>query len=237
MPAPIAALVADVLSDPVARVPAFGRDTALDLPFPVAAKTGTSTDFTDNWTVGFSSEVTVAVWVGNFDGRPMESVSGVTGAGALFHRAMRAAMEGRVGRPFSTEGLERVRICADTGAPWTPECGRPYDELFVPGTAPTLSLPARAPEVEAVRVTFPDSGDAFQATTDTPERYSRLQLRAQAPAEVAALVWEIDGRPQAPVPRPFARWWPLRKGKHVLRVWPAGRPEAASRPVRFEVLD
>ena len=57
-----------MLADDRARVGAFGERSALDLPFPVAAKTGTSKGFRDNWAVGYTREVTVAVWVGNFDG-------------------------------------------------------------------------------------------------------------------------------------------------------------------------
>ena len=51
----------------------------------MACKTGTSTDFRDNWAIGYTPEFTVGVWVGNFDGRPMVNVSGVTGAGPLLH--------------------------------------------------------------------------------------------------------------------------------------------------------
>ena len=66
--------------------PGFGVETPLDFPFPVAAKTGTSRHFTDNWAVGVTGGFTVAVWVGNFSGRPMDGVSGVSGAGPLLHR-------------------------------------------------------------------------------------------------------------------------------------------------------
>ena len=45
----------DILSDPIARLPAFGEGSVVEMPFPVAAKTGTTTDWRDNWTVGFSS--------------------------------------------------------------------------------------------------------------------------------------------------------------------------------------
>jgi len=65
-----AAIVLDVLSDPVARLPGFGLNTPFDFPFPVAVKTGTSRHFTDNWAVGTTGGFTVAVWVGNFSGRP-----------------------------------------------------------------------------------------------------------------------------------------------------------------------
>jgi penicillin-binding protein 1C len=77
--------IADILSDNSARTLAFGMNSALRFDYPVACKTGTSTDFRDNWTVGFTPEFSVGVWVGNFDGSPMREVSGVTGAGPILH--------------------------------------------------------------------------------------------------------------------------------------------------------
>ena len=77
--------IADMLSDNAARTLAFGINSALRYDYPVACKTGTSTDFRDNWTIGFTPEFTVGVWVGNFDGSPMHEVSGVTGAGPILH--------------------------------------------------------------------------------------------------------------------------------------------------------
>ncbi|MFY9738737.1 MAG: transglycosylase domain-containing protein, partial [Candidatus Cybelea sp.] len=75
------ALVTDMLADPHARAHSFGLHSVLEMPFPAAVKTGTSSDFHDTWTVGFTRDYTVGVWVGNFDGSPMRGVSGVTGAG------------------------------------------------------------------------------------------------------------------------------------------------------------
>ena len=78
-------LIADILSDNSARHLAFGMDSPLCFDFPVACKTGTSTDFRDNWAVGYTPEFTVGIWVGNFDGSPMEHVSGVSGAAPILH--------------------------------------------------------------------------------------------------------------------------------------------------------
>src|SRR5512137_1905905 len=69
-------LIADILSNTSARAMAFGVDSPLRFEFPVACKTGTSSDFRDNWAFGYTPEFTVGVWVGNFDGSPMERVSG-----------------------------------------------------------------------------------------------------------------------------------------------------------------
>ena len=78
-------LIADILSDNAARQPQFGGASPLRFDFPVACKTGTSTDFRDNWAVAYTPEFTVGVWVGNFDGTPMHDVSGVSGAGPILH--------------------------------------------------------------------------------------------------------------------------------------------------------
>lgn len=77
--------IADIMSDNAARTLSFGINSALRYDYPVACKTGTSTDFRDNWTIGFTPEFSVGVWVGNFDGAPMHEVSGVTGAGPILH--------------------------------------------------------------------------------------------------------------------------------------------------------
>jgi len=54
----------------------------------VAAKTGTSTDYRDNWTLGFTPDYTVGIWVGQFDNHPLQNISGVSGAGPIFHAVM-----------------------------------------------------------------------------------------------------------------------------------------------------
>ncbi len=135
----VVAVLSDVLSDGAARLPAFGRGNALELPFPVAAKTGTSKGYRDNWTVGFTHERTVAVWVGNFDGHPMSGSSGVTGAGPLFHDVMLAAMRG-IDHPAplaSVAGLVSAEICPLSGELAGPDCPHRRRELFRPGHVPT----------------------------------------------------------------------------------------------------
>jgi penicillin-binding protein 1C len=95
-------LIADALSDNAARSPAFGAASALRFDFPVACKTGTSTDFRDNWAMAFTPEFTVGVWVGNFSGAPMREVSGVTGAAPIMHDVM-----GYLHRRHGTTWFER----------------------------------------------------------------------------------------------------------------------------------
>jgi penicillin-binding protein 1C len=123
--------VTDILSDPAAREYVFGRGGSLDFPFPVAVKTGTSQGYRDNWTIGYTREVTVGVWVGNFDRAPLMNSSGVTGAGPIFHAVMMAAQlhaAGHVldpGVPLAAPPANVVRrqVCALSGMPanaWCP---------------------------------------------------------------------------------------------------------------------
>jgi penicillin-binding protein 1C len=122
---------ADILADPRARAWAFGRGGSLDFPFPVAVKTGTSQSYRDNWTIGFTRAVTVGVWVGNFDRRPLRLSSGVTGAAPIFHDVLLAAQESVTGRlpgpadpPLAAvpQGLAPTSVCALSGMPAGEDC-------------------------------------------------------------------------------------------------------------------
>jgi penicillin-binding protein 1C len=137
LPKEAVALLTDILSDEAARAPAFGLDNALRLPFPVAAKTGTSRAYVDNWTVGFTKARTVAVWAGNFDGVPMHKVSGISGAGPIFAHLMLLAMRGQPQSPLVDRGrFEHVRVCALSGQRAGAHCPSAVEEVFLPGTAP-----------------------------------------------------------------------------------------------------
>ena len=133
------AIVLDILDDPAARMPGFGFETPFDFPFPVAVKTGTSRHFTDNWAVATTAGFTVAVWAGNFNGHPMQGVSGVTGAGPLLHRAVMATAKriqpGVLTTP-SQVGAVSSSVCRLSGLKATTSCAR-VNEWFVPGTEPT----------------------------------------------------------------------------------------------------
>lgn len=123
--------ITDILSDPDAREYVFGRGGSLDFPFPVAVKTGTSQAYHDNWTLGYTSHVTVGVWVGNFDRTPLENSSGVTGAGPIFHGVMLAAERRVAARTAegldlpivpAPDGITRQKICALSGMAATGAC-------------------------------------------------------------------------------------------------------------------
>lgn len=87
-------IIADMLSDNSARAQSFGWNSPLTFSdFRVAAKTGTSSDYRDAWTVGFTPEFTIGVWVGNFDNTPLDRFSGVAGAAPIFRSVMKRLHE------------------------------------------------------------------------------------------------------------------------------------------------
>ncbi len=137
--------VTDILSDPEARAFIFGRGGSLDLPFPVAVKTGTSQAYRDNWTLGYTREVTVGVWVGNFDRSPLVGSSGITGAGPIFNAVMQAAQTRVLGRfpgpadpPLAQPppGVEPVSLCALSGLRAGPACPSTVVERLAPEGVP-----------------------------------------------------------------------------------------------------
>lgn len=130
-------LLTDILDDDVARMPAFGGASVLDLPFQAAAKTGTTTDWRDNWTIGYSTERLVGVWVGNADNAPMLDVSGIDGAGPIWRDVMLAAHT-TPPAPFARpQGIVDATICATSGLLASPDCPRSRVEHFLAGTEPT----------------------------------------------------------------------------------------------------
>jgi len=78
----------NILASPEHRRFTFGMDSVLTLPFAAAVKTGTSKDMRDNWCIGWTSQYTVGVWVGNFNGDSMWNVSGMTGAAPTWRNIM-----------------------------------------------------------------------------------------------------------------------------------------------------
>lgn len=109
--------IADILSDNQARLLTFGAHSPLRMSFKVAAKTGTSSSYRDNWALGFTPEFSVAAWAGNFDRTPMQGVSGVTGAAPILADVFAALRESAGATTWfeKPEGIEPVRIDPRTG--------------------------------------------------------------------------------------------------------------------------
>jgi 1A family penicillin-binding protein len=133
-------VITHMLSDNVARTPAFGSQSMLFLGSdrPAAAKTGTTTDFRDSWTIGFTPQLCTGVWVGNSNNEPMEHVPGSRGAAPIWHAVMLAALESEPVIPFvEPPGLEWNIVDATSGLLPTEHSPSTIREVFLPGTVPT----------------------------------------------------------------------------------------------------
>ena len=133
-----AAIITDILSDPTARMFTFSRNrNMMDVPFPIAIKTGTSTFFRDLWAAGFTRDHTVVVWAGNFDGSPTRNLSGSTAAMPIFSDIMSWLYRQGPPSPFRLpRGIKRVVVCGYSGMRPTGHCSQTVRELFIKGTEP-----------------------------------------------------------------------------------------------------
>jgi penicillin-binding protein 1C len=201
-------VITDILADKNARLASFGEGNALELPFPVAAKTGTSKGFRDNYSVGYTREVTVGVWVGNFDGSGMEGVSGVSGAGPLFHDAMIAAMRGRRMLPFARpEGqIEEAEICPLSGEKPGPACEHRRSELFPSAPGKSAAPSAVCSMHERVKV---DKRNGLLAGSGCPA--SEVEERSFERFDAQLAAW-AEGAGRALRPRSYSPLCPEKEG-------------------------
>ncbi len=115
----VAYMMTNVLSDNNARTFEFGKCSALflysntssqcyagdpGLIHPAAVKTGTSQDFRDNWTVGYTTNYVMGVWAGNNDNSPMINITGVDGAAPIWHDSLLLAERGQPATGFQNPG-------------------------------------------------------------------------------------------------------------------------------------
>jgi membrane peptidoglycan carboxypeptidase len=136
-------LISSILSDSDSRSWMFGRNSVLTLPFPAAAKTGTTNDFRDNWTMGYTPDLVTGVWIGNADYTPMVNTTGLTGAAPIWSQFMTFAVPYVTGgnpTPFiRPSGIVDRVVCALSGTEPSNTCRQQYSEVFA---SDQLPLPA-----------------------------------------------------------------------------------------------
>lgn len=244
-------LLLDALDDADARAPAFGGDSVLEADYPLAAKTGTSTGFRDNWAIGVTPSFTVAAWVGNPAGDEMTEVSGVSGAGPLMRRVMDAAVADRPPESFApAPGLAASQVCLLSGGLAGPSCPGARPEWFRGGSGPAPcawhadghALPAEyaswAPEGttlapgDGLAVAYPPDGATFWLDADRPATDQAITLRAAGGDGASTARWYVDDVLIATVPPPWRARWVPTPGEHRVRV-DVGAD--ASKPVRVRV--
>ncbi len=258
-------LITDILADKYARANAFGTSSVLALPFPCAAKTGTSKAYRDNWTVGYTPGYVVAVWVGNFDADPMVDVSGITGAGPVFADVMRYLERRHPSGAFpEPAGIVHQDVCPESGVLRGPDCPYTLREVFAPGTEPRETCPvhrqkgyeqyppdyqpwmedrgmprppAAGPLTGDVRIAFPEEGDFFRIDPLLRPEYQRIKLRAVVPEGCQSLTFIVDSQRLPEVTGPFSTSWTLAPGTHRLEAEALGQGGGLlrSKPVTITV--
>ncbi|MFP3855071.1 MAG: transglycosylase domain-containing protein, partial [Anaerolineales bacterium] len=173
-------LITSIISDNNARTPAFGPNSALRLPFLAAGKTGTTNDFIDNWTMGYTPDIAVGVWVGNADYTPMENTSGLTGAAPIWHDFMIEAIDQlKDGTPTAftrPAGIVEHTICAVSGAQPSEWCPDQRIEFFAE------NQPPRPPEEDLWKETWVDSFSLLLASPECSDfAVEKLGLNVQDP--------------------------------------------------------
>jgi membrane peptidoglycan carboxypeptidase len=180
----LAYMMTNVLSDNTDRIPEFYDCNVLQLYSnsqqdcwngnrgvvrPAAAKTGTTNDFRDNWTVGYTTDYVMGVWAGNDDNSPMIDVSGITGAAPIWHDSMLVAEQGRLIQDFvNPGGLERATVTYPDGVQTS--------DLFLPGTVPIYA------ETSTPGPTSGDSGNGDAPPPGPVGNPSQLLPQAYCPA-------------------------------------------------------
>lgn len=157
-------LISSILSDNEARSWMFGRNSPLNLSFPVAAKTGTTNDIRDNWTLGYTPDLVTGVWIGNADYTPMVSSSGLSGAAPIWSQFMEFAV------PYITNGapspfvrpagiVDKI-VCTLSGTEPSNWCRSQYTEIFA---FDQLPLPSGQDLARRIKI---DLWTGYQASED-----------------------------------------------------------------------
>lgn len=133
-------LLSNIMSDDVARAPMFGANSTLTLPDRrVAAKTGTTNGNKDSWTMGFTPQLTVGVWVGNTDNESMDRTTGATGAAPIWNAVMQRYHQGLPAQWYEQpDNLVARTVCLPSGMQPSEYCQQQRSELFIAGTEPKV---------------------------------------------------------------------------------------------------
>jgi hypothetical protein len=163
-------LISSILSDNEARNYTFGRNSALNLSFPVAAKTGTTNDIRDNWTMGYTPDLVTGVWVGNADYTPMINSSGLSGAAPIWSQFMEFAvpyLTNGAPTPFNRpSGIVDKVVCRLSGTEPSNSCNNQFTEVFAFDQPP---LPAGQDLARRIKIdlwTGLEASDACKGPTD-----------------------------------------------------------------------
>jgi penicillin-binding protein 1C len=186
-------LITDILRDNEARTPSFGPNSVLRLSRPAAVKTGTTNDFRDNLTLGYTPQLVTGVWIGNADNSPMRDISGVSGAGPIWNEFMTTALADAPVVDFTPPpGVRQFEVCADTGTRPSEACPERRTGWFAEDRPP---LP---PEQDLYQIVRLDRNSGQLANEFTPRDALEEKVFKVYPEPYRRWA-EENGIPQPPV--------------------------------------
>jgi len=190
-------IITSILSDREARIPTFGTPNALELSRPAAAKTGTTDDYRDAWTIGYTPGLVTGVWVGNSDGTPMKRVFGSRGAAPIWHDFMEEALRDTPVQEFAVpDGIVTAEVCPVSGKLHSEQCPEARTEVFVAGTEPKdscdIHVMVRLCSVSGVRATQFCPANAvenkyFEVYPTDYRAWAEAQGKPQPPTDICTI--------------------------------------------------
>jgi penicillin-binding protein 1C len=241
-------LIWDILADPSARFASFGYDSSMNLPFPVAIKTGTSKGFRDRWAVGVNSEYTVGVWIGNPEGENMKDTTHVGSVCAMLRDIFLAIQtDWTTGAVEVPAGIVKQAICPLSGESVSENCPNVVEEYFAGQNLPSKvctwhvrengQVKVKYPELykewamknnpgEVVgieiaptkRISFPQQGDFFYISDAIPRQDQQITFEVMGFEPGAMIDYYLDGVLYRRMVYPKFPVWQLEKGDHRLTV-------------------
>lgn len=210
-----ASLIGNILSDRWARRMEFGAGSVLNFPVQTAAKTGTSTDYRDAWTLAYNDRYVVGIWMGNLDNQPMKEVTGVAGPALALRGIFAILNEGRDTAPlYLSQRLSHKDVCIrpanDKG-----ECPM-RTEWFAPGTEPAdyKTAEVKKPGIELVR---PSEGLQIAYDPRIPKDKQKFRFELEGVKDGQTISWYLDDGTFAKGTETSVLW-PVERGKHILSV-------------------
>ncbi len=136
----LAYLINDVLSDDLARWPTLGQANVLDVGRPAAATSTLDPEGSGSWTIGYTPELTVGVWIGNEDRTRMSHVDRANGAAPIWRALVQYASREQPASDWTPPpAMSQVDVCDPSGLLPTQYCPQVVKEVFIQGTEPTAS--------------------------------------------------------------------------------------------------
>ncbi len=249
----VAFLIWDILADPSARFASFGYNSSMNLPFPLAIKTGTSKGFRDNWAIGVNSEYTIGVWIGNPNGDNMKNIIQVGNASTILRDIFLAVQKdwtkGDIEIPA---GIVKRTVCPLSGELVTDRCPDAVEEFFGEYNVPVKQcsyhikengeLKIKYPELFkqwALRnnpeinitikkdrkkwISFPQNGDFFYISDAISMKDQQITFEVMGYRPGESVDFFLDNTLYASIIYPETILWTLQRGEHTLALKSNGK--------------